>query len=432
MSSEEVDSLVNHIEENLKKDLVLVSGFHSEGLQDNRRAKKILAVKILCLWNIGRFFILSFLCLFPSSKASTDFRIIFVDTFFAFGSFGSLCNQILLLTFIFLQNFSSVTNKAEKNGQLKVISHIKDHRKFKLTPEERIKFATYLKWIKTMRSLFIYMILPPVLLFLALGGCLSSLEVHSMTFTAGAIFVTLINSIQLYFGCVWANYAFMMPVHSNNVLSILFNRLFQRIENLQRADYFIDGNLNLDSDTIQQKATVKLRQWIKRTHEQVKERQSILKMTENVLKQIHQHNETVKHILDKAISCIVPAIGLVIVFFVSERGDLLRHTFSAAAGSSALLYYVSLLKTRHVYTLSLRLSSHLHGMQVRLGEKEMKSQLQILRLIQKTTDIESWHHSIGFTVGNRGSLSPKLVLSSFFETMTIALTFLNARSTWKQ
>ena len=155
-------------------------------------------------------------------------------------------------------------------------------------------------------------------------------------------------------------------------------------------------------------------------------------MIESVMRQIDQYNETVKHILDKAISCAVPAIGLAIVFFASERGDLMRHMFSVGASFIALIFYVSLLKTRDVYTLSLRLSSNLHGMQVGQAGKGMKSQLKIFRLIQRTSDCESWHHSIGFTVRNRGSLSPKLVLSSFFETMTIALTFLNARSAWTQ
>ena len=323
-------------------------------------------------------------------------------------------------------------HEAEKNGQLEVISHIKDHRKFRLTPIETMKFARYLKWIKTMRPLFKYVIVPPLLSFLAVGACLSSRQLESMTFTFASIFVSLINSTQLYYGCVWTQYAFLIPVHSNNVLSIQFNRLFERIKHLTRACNFIDGNLKLESVTREQEVSVRLHQWLKRAQQQVKKCQSILKMSEKLLRQIDQYNEAVKHILDKAISCAVPGIGLIIVFFASEGGDILRHMFSAAACLAALIFYVSLLKTRDVYTLSLRLSSHLHGIQVRLRGKGMKSQLQIHRLIQRTSDIESWHHSIGFTVGDRGSLSPKLVLSSFFQTMTIALIFLNARSAWRQ
>ena len=432
MSPEQLDSLANDIENNLKKDLVLAKGFHSQSLRGIRGSKKLLAVKILCLLNIARLFILNFLCLFPSSKTSRNFKVIFVDTFFAFGSFGCLFNQILLLGFTYALNFSHVMHEAEKNGQLKVISHIKDHRKFRLTPVETIKFATYLKWMKNMRPLYIYVILPPVLFFFILGGCLSSLELKSVTFTAASTFVTLINCTQMYFGSVWAHYGFMMPVHSNNVLSILFNRLFEKMKNLQKTRKFTNGNLKFDSRTEKQELSLKVHQWVKRAKQQVKERQSILKMIENVMKQMELHNETVKHILDKAISCLVPGIGLIIVFVASERGDLLRHTFSAAACLAGFIFYVSLLKSRDVYTLSLRLSSNLHGMQVRLGGKRMKSQLKILRLIQRTSDCESWHHSIGFTVGNRGSFSPKLVLSSLFQTMTIALTFLNARSAWRQ
>ena len=432
MSPEKLDSLVNDIEENLKRDLVLVKGFCSDGLQDDRRAKKVFAVKILCLLNIARLFILSFLSLFSSSQTSINFRLIFVDTFFAFGSFGRLGNQICLLGFTFTLNFLHVMHEAEKNGQLQVISHIKDHRKFRLTPVETMKFARYLQWIKNIRSLFMYGTLPSIFLFFTVGAYLSSLKVQSMTFTAASIFVTLINITQLYFGCVWSNYAYLIPVHSNNVFTIQFNRLFERIENLQRAQNLIDRNLKLESETSDQKVSLKIHQWVHLAQQQVKERKSILKMIEDVLREIELHNETVKRILDKGTSCLIPAYGLAIVFLADERGDLLRHTFSAGLGLVALIFYISLLKTRDVYTLSLRLSSNLHSLQVRQGGKRMKSQLQVFRLIAKTSDCESWHHSIGFTVGNRGSLSSKLVLSSFFQTMTIALTFLNAKSAWKQ
>ena len=432
MSPEQLDSLVNDIEEGLKRDLVLVKGFHSACLQQDRRPNKVLALKILCSLNIARFFILSVLCLFPSSKTLIDFRIFFVDTFIAFGPFGCLSNQILFLGLTFVQNFSLVMHEAEKNDQLQVISHIKDHRKFKLTPVETIKFAKYLKWIKNMRPLYAYMTLSSVLLFFALGAWLSSLELQSVTFTVASIFVTLINCTQVYFGCLWANYAYLIPVHSNNVLTILFHRLFERIDNFQRAQNFIDENLKLDSETREQELPFKIDQWVKRAQEQVKKRHEILTMIEDVLRQIDLHNETVKHILDNGIRYLVPLYGFAIVFLAGERGDPLRHMFSAGAGLSALMFYASLLNTRDVYTLSRRLWSNLHGMQVRLRGKGMKSQLQILRLIQRTSGCESWHHSIGFTVGNRESLSPKLVLSSFFQTMTIALTFLNARSAWRQ
>ena len=432
MSPDELDSLVNDFEDNLKKDLVLVKGFCSEGLQDDRRAKKVLALKILWFLNNARIFILSLLCLFPSSKTSTDLRIISVDTFFAFGSIGRLGNQIYLFGGTFLFNFLRVMHEAEKNGQLEVISHIKEHREFKLTPVETMKFARYLKLMKNTRLIFYYMALPSFLLFFALGTCLSSLEVQSITFTVASIFVALINSIELYFGCLLSSYAFIMPVHSNNVLSIQFSRLFERIRNLQRIRNLTDGHLKLDSERKEQESSVKLQKCLKRAQKQVKECNEILTMIENVLKKIDQHNETVKHIMDKGISCCVPGVGLLIVFLASERGDLLRHTFSAGVGLGGLIFYVSLLKSRDVYTQCLRLSSHLHGIQVRQEGKGMKSQLQILRLIKRTSDCESWHHSIGFTVGNRGSLSPKLVLSSFFQTISIALTFLNAKSSWKQ
>ena len=431
MSPEELDSLTNDIEDILKRDLVLVKGFHSQSLPDDHRAKKVLALKILLLLNITRIFILSFLCLLPSSQTSTYFRVIFVDTLFSFGSFGCLSNQMCLLGFTYGLNLSHVMQEAEKNGQLEVISHIKDHRKFRLTPVETIKFARYLKLMKIMRSLFIYVIIPSFSCFVALGAYLSIIKVQSMTFTVASIFVTLINCTQVHFACVWSNHAFMIPVHSNNVLSIWLNRLLERIKHLTGAESFIDGNGELDSATKEQEISVKLRQWVKRA-QQVKKRQSILKLSESVLRQIELHNETVKHILDKAISCIVPAIGLAIVFFAGERGDLLRHTFSAGAGLAGFMFYVSLLKTHDVYTLSLRLSSNLHSIQVRLRGQGMKSQLQIRRLIEKTSDCMSWHHSIGFTVGSRGSFSPMTVLSSFSQTITVALTFLNARSAWRQ
>ena len=291
MSPEELDSLANDIEDSLKRDLVLVKGFHSESLQDDRRAKKVLAVKILCLLNMVRLFILSFSCLFPSSKTSTNLKIIFVDTFFPFGSFSCLTNQILLIGLIYLQNFLHVMHEAEKNDQLLVISEMKNHRQFMLTPLERSKFATFLKWMKMMRSLFIYVTVPSLLLFLGMAACLSLLEVQSMTFTAASIFVTIINCTQIYFGCVWGHYSCMVPVHSNNVLSIQFNRVFERIKNLQRSCNFIPENLKLDWETREKELPVKVHQWGKRAQQRVKEHLSILTVIENVLRQMDLHND---------------------------------------------------------------------------------------------------------------------------------------------
>ena len=95
MSLQELDSLANDIEDSLKRDLVLVKEFYSEGLEDDRPGKKVLAVKILCLLNIARIFIFNFLCLFPSKK-SRNLKVIFVDTFLAFGPSGCTSNQIFL------------------------------------------------------------------------------------------------------------------------------------------------------------------------------------------------------------------------------------------------------------------------------------------------------------------------------------------------
>ena len=273
-----------------------------------------------------------------------------------------------------------------------------------------------------------YVTVPLVVSFVAIGTYLSSLEVQSITFTAASIVVTLISWTQIYFACVWASYAFLIPVHSNNVLSILFNRIFDRMGYLTRASYSIDGHLRFDLETSEREFSVQIHQWVKRAQQEVKKRHEILKIIENVLKQMELHNETVKHIMDKAISFLIPGFGLAIVFFATERGDLLRHMFSAGAALMAFIFYISLLKSYEVYTLTKRLSFELHAIQARLRGKGMKSQLQILRLIQKTSDCESWHRLIGFTVGDQASLSPKLVLSSFLQTISVALTFLNAKS----
>ena len=100
----------------------------------------------------------------------------------------------------------------------------------------------------------------------------------------------------------------------------------------------IDGNLKLDLETREQEGSVKCHQGVERALE-VKERQSILKIIENVLRQMDLHNQTVKHFLAKGISCCVPGTGLVVVFFASERGDLLRHTFSTGLDFTALIFY---------------------------------------------------------------------------------------------
>ena len=180
MSPEQVDSLAFDIEVNLKRDLVLVKGFSSKNLRNDGQAKKTFGCQNSVSLEHRKILSPEF-NVFPSNQIFTSFKVIFVDTFFVFGSFGCLSNQMFLLGSAFELNFSYVMHEAKKNGQLQVISHIKKHRKLQLTPAETVKYAKYLKWMKTLRSFCIYMILPPVLLFVAVEGCLSSLEVQSMT-----------------------------------------------------------------------------------------------------------------------------------------------------------------------------------------------------------------------------------------------------------
>ena len=423
MSPEQLDSLVQEIEWNLKKDFVLIQGFHPEVLGGKASGLKHTLHMALHLFNCIRLTLLSCSCLLRSNEKSRLLRTYCVDNLYAFGSLGCIQHEIHLMGSLFAWYFLRVMREAERTGQLDIISHIDNIKRFNFNVNERNRFARYLKWMKIQRSFDFYFISFPLIAFSIIGTYLSSREMQSVVFTVALIFVSFVECIHAFTAIRFAFCACIMILHSSSYLFIRFDRLFAGILRLNSGQ-------ECNQKQRSQEINIILREWIKRARKRIKERQLLLQEIEDILNEIKRHNYTVQQILHKGVQCVVPGFGLFIVFLAGESDALLKHLFSIALIFCGLIFYFMLLQSCEVYTRSKKLHNNLHGIQVRLGFNETKRKLQILRLIQRTSDCKSWSYSIGFTVGNQKSFSPLLALSSFIQTISIALTFMNFKFRW--
>ena len=432
MSPEQLDSLAKEIDKNFKRDFILVQGFHADATKDDNpwQRRKIRTFRILYFFGTTRLFIIASCCLFPASKTSQILRKICGDSLYAFESFGCIANQIYFLGSLYVFNFLHSMERAENSGQLDVLSHITKIKHLNFTADERKSFPKYLKWMRHQLSISSF-ISVPAFLFFTLTMYVTSLEMNSQVFVVLLVVIGLIMNTIYYIGTIAGCCALIMTLHSSYYLSIRFQRLFQEIEKLHSCGGYKRELFKTENQAVVLQKT-SLEDWIERAQRRVSKRHWILNEAENVLNEVKLHNQVVKHILHSSVHHAVPAFGLFTVFCAAEGNVLLKQVFAAALILFAIPCYLTLHKSCQPYNSTRRLHRELHSMQTRLGFKNIKTHFQVLRLIQRTSDCETWNHSIGFTVGNQGAFSPMTVFLSFIQTIVIALTFLNTKSSWKR
>ena len=435
ISSEELDILGQDLEENFKKGLILVSGFDAEPSSDSNlsQRRKVYAIKLLIKMNCIRLFVLGSACFFRSSDRAKMLRLFSVDILYGFGSFGCLINQVVFLGFLVATNYLDVVQKHEKTGKLHMISHIKNHRNYEFTPLERNKFSTYLKLIKLMRTIALCMVVIPLTLFHAVGGIVTSWKLGSIAFTFPAVIMTLNYGVVFYYAANPAIYSLLMVAHSSNLLTIRFNRLIDQMNRFhcqcgqwsRRKKISMVGYKDIAG---------RLQEWSKSAGRRVKEFHSVLYEVESVLHEVRQHNETVKHILESCVHYAVPAVGLLleVIFFAGDIKFWYKVIVLNTAFFASSIFYQMLFKACQIYSLTRKVCNLLHGIQVRVGRKEKKRKLHVLRLIYRTSDCSTWNCKtcslpIGFTIGNQGSFSPFIAVASTLQVAIIALTFHNAK-----
>ena len=431
ISSEELDILGQDLEENMKRGLILVSGFNAEPPSDCNlwRRRKVYAIKLLIKMNCIRLFVLGSACFFRSSDRATMLRLFSVDILYGFDSFGCLINQVVLLGFLVATNYLDVMQNHEKTGKLHMISHIKNHRNYEFTPLERNKFSTYLKLMKLMRIIELYMVVIPLTLFHVVGGIVTSWKLGSIAFTLPAVLMTLNYGVVFYYAANPAIKSLLMVAHSSNFLTIRFNRLIDQMNRFHCQYGQRSREKKIDKDIAD-----RLQDWSKLAGRKVKEFHSILYEVESVLHEVRQHNETVKYILESCVHYAVPAVGLLleVIFFDGDIKFWYKVIVLNTAFFASSVFYQMLIKACEVYSLTRKVCNLLHGIQVRAGRKDKKTKLHVLRLIYRTSDCEAWNCKtwnlpIGFTIGNQGSFSPSIAVASTLQVAIIALTFHNAK-----
>ena len=423
MSPEEIESLVNAIEDNLRSDLILESGFHGKvhDFGTSSRKKLLSLVQIIL---IIRHFVLSFFCLFPSNKASNFLRIACVDLLHGLGSFGRLLNHVFFIGTLFTFHIFQVFRINEKSSQLYAISHIRDFRRFNLNNDETKKFTTYLMWIRIQRKLVLYLSALPLTGALTIGAIITSVKLKSITFAALSVPIIGLYLPVNYYNLSAVAYGFLVTCHSSTYLSIRFSRVLCRLEKLlkNRSTIIQTGNYK------QNPVFTQLQDWVRRARFRIKELEEVLSEVEHVLKEVKRHNQMVKEILKCIVTYLIPAIGLQLIFLASEE-PLYQFLDANTAILITFLTYYTLSVASNIYTLTRQLSIQLYSLQRILTSRHKK--LHVLRLIQRTSGCKTWNLPIGFTVGDQGSFSPLTTVSSLLQSVSISLTFLNSRSTWR-
>ena len=424
MFPEEIQSLVNAIEDNLRSDLILESDFHGEvhDYGTSSRKKLLFLLQIIILI---RHFVLSFLCLFPSNRTSNFLRITCVDLLHGLGSFGCLLNQVFFLGVSFSFHIFQVFRINEKASQLHFISHIRDFRKFNFNEDETKKFTKYLVWIRIQRKLVLYLSALPLTGALIIGSIITSVKLKSYNFAVLSIAIICLYFPVIYYNISATTYGFLMTCHSSTYLSIRFSRVLCQLEKLlENRSTTIQTLGNYKQNSV----LTQIQDWVGRARFRIKELEKVLSEVEDVLKEVKRHNQTVKEILKCIVTYLIPAIGLQLIFLASEE-PLYQFLDANTAIFITVLTYYTFSVASNVYTLTKQLSIKLYSLQRILTSRHKK--LHVLRLIQRTSDCKTWNLPIGFTVGDQGSFSPLTTVSSLLQSVSIPLTFLNARSTWK-
>lgn len=430
MSPDELNLLVNNIIDNLRKDLVLETEFNNEykRIKENRWQRiKLFLLKIMTATTIIRLSIISVSCIFPSNPVSKTLRLLCVDLLYELQSFGCLFNQIYLGGQLFVFFYLLIMRKHEITNQLNIISHLKHHRRFKFTTEERQKFAICLKLMKSLRTPALYLSVIPLIIFHVFGGVKTAFAVKSMNFTVASLFVILEMILINYYGIIVTLYGFLMIMHSSTYLTIRFNKLFNRMNKLH-----INTAIRYHRLAPVRGIRQKLMTWITMARFRTKMVYKVIPEVENVLTEVRLHNQTMKYIVQNCLSFTAPLLGFNIIFLAGNDHVLYKGLAVCTCVMFGFMLSITLFTGSQVYSLSKKLNILLHAIQVRDTTKDRAAKLHILRLIHRTSDCKTWNLPIGFTVGSQASFSPMTAISSIANSICIALTFLNSRSTWRR
>lgn len=414
MSPEELDSLIQEIECNLKKDLILESGFdsYSLGRVNKWQRGKTFILKIFFIFNAFRFILMSWSTFFPLGETSKYIRMVGVDILYAFGLLGGLMSHDFFLGSLLAISLLSVITKHERKNQLHFISHVKHHERYKFTSEERQKFATFLLLMKWQRKVAFITCALPMFLYQVIGAVMTANELNSSWFTAASIPMVINYFLFNTFITSVITNVLLMACHSSNYLSIRFNRLFLRMDNLNRKT---NMSLNKPDECL-------IKDWATKARNKVNNRHLILQDTQTILDEIAIHDQTVKHIIASSTRCVGPAIGFATIFSQGTKQNIYSVFVLSAIVFFTVFYQFMLFKVCQVYSFTRELNRRLHGMQVRTPYKK----LLILRLVQRTSDCKTWDNCIGFTLGGETSFTQFEAIMSVSDSISLALTFMNA------
>ena len=398
MSPEELKALINQVEETLQSDLILSTRIGEEpnwtsiGL---KKKCKYFGIRLLQAFGWIHQILVCYCCLTGSSTLS----LYFIDMLHGMGSLGCIMSGCYLCGYTLLNLHLRAIDRQEKKQQLHLLTHMKISNKLDFTPEERKEYARNLKWMIVKNKLIFLTTGIPMTIFYLLGAVITGKQMKSWYFSIMSAFMLVMYAITSH-NClvIFAN-VHLMTALSRNYFEIRIRKI-----------------------------RVMIRDWIRQTTDHNKKYQSLNDITtrvENVLREIEQHNETIKYFLRDVKVIMGPMISMLIVFFASDAPWYLR--FTSAGGSTLIVTAAvySLYNASGLHLNLIKLSNNLHSCQVFQRVKndaDAKIKYHLLRLIHRTS---SPHLPVGFTVRGTGSFTPGSAGFFVSYTISVSLIFLN-------
>ena len=427
MSSQEVGKIIDKLEKNLIRDLLISADIESitHGNVNSRRRRLMLLVNILN----GILQVHSAIGFLAGSKSSLHFY--FLNPFYGYGYIGKIWNGAYTGGLLAVVANFMVFYINESRGTLEIL-HLKkmyerlDHP----STQESESFLYYLKIALNVGQFTFLSIWVPMVSFRVFGAVIGAYKFNSIPFLIASIPVVLGYIIMNYYAAQTHIYTHLLIAQSTTYLKLRLSRVEKSLSHVIPSD-------KTEIASIQRK---KVKKVVTTINEQ-------LRVLKEVLNEVSDHNKCIKHWLHHE---MVITGGVLTWFVVATLGDIewyYKLSTIVTVGGWAAPVWLSFINSAVLFVRIRSMAKILHSCQSHLMIRDkfekrsqsaivsqgkevsptevVKTKQQILSMMHR---VSSHFLRIGYTEGNGDSFSPAS-LGQFLSTIIFtSLMFLNSKS----
>ena len=414
MSTYEVEQLIDKIEKNMKRDLIISSDFSS--IDRKRRKTMLFFIFLNCFFTV---------CSLIAAVAKRDSSLHYysLNPFYGYGFLGKFFSAFYAFGYAMCVSHAFVYFRNEGNGTLTIVTNMKAMvRKISNPSSLEIRHLTFfLKAMRFIREVGFFVIVIPLIVIRAVGVADTAYRLNSWEFAIASFPIFVLFCISVQNACHIYEYTHLILAHLMTCVRL----------RLKRTDNNLLYVLSLTQTRSRRLIRSQLLNFINSTIGELNE----------TINEMKQDNQCVKFWLRDGLygmgavyaSCLVFILGDIGWYFkVIIIGNFFGLVFVLAASFSN----IALVHTR-TQKLAKRLHSCQTKLQVDISMKIMncsvfndtahysmiiKTKFQILRMIHKIT---SPSLKTGFTVGDGESFSFVTAAAFITETAGTSVMFMN-------